>query len=484
MPSVFDNPAYGSGVVNPSGQNAAGGLGTVAQVWQDGLGLALKRAQADRLVTQNQGKQTLARLGKIQGDGGKVDPGDLNAAYIAADADPNNYAFGQSYTAALNQGPNNPATNAYLYTKGQGGASVPGVATTQQNAIALANNTAANKAVPVITPSGAPGYSNERTLATGTAPAGTRPVLGKNDVEGAIGENTGVVPTPPGAAPATPLTGPQANYAGQPIFTNLTPQQRTDANVPPTYTGAVQQSSTGQISAPGPTGVDDYTKSLSEGVGKQHAAYANGVEGAQQQLRGLNAMSGAIQRIQAAGGTTGMGAPETLKLQSALNSGLNMLGLPQMDISDKEFMTKFSRQIAAAATATGANGGRVTNFALSNMLQANPGLMLSPTGNVRLLGIMSQEAQRQIDIGQQIRQTTADARVHGRQADMAANERIIRSYDDQHHIMDPVTGQDLTKNPALPDLQGGTPRRAAESGRRRSAAAGWRVRRDQFAAAV
>jgi hypothetical protein len=32
-------------------------------------------------------------------------------------------------------------------------------------------------------------------------------------------------------------------------------------------------------------------------------------------------------------------------------------------------------------------------------------------------------------------------------------EKIIRSYDDAHHVSDPVTGQDLTQSYALPEFQ-------------------------------
>ncbi|TIS09642.1 MAG: hypothetical protein E5X10_23120, partial [Mesorhizobium sp.] len=181
-------------------------------------------------------------------------------------------------------------------------------------------------------------------------------------------------------------------------------------------------------------------------------ALESGVEAAQEQLRDIHAMQAAAQQIEQNGGTTGMGQPEIMKLQSAINTGANLLGVDQpFDISDKEFLTKFNRQIAGAQ-AKSAAGARVTNFELKNYLAANPGLEMSPQGNARLLGIQSQMLQRNVDVGQAIRSATANAVAQGKKVNPAQIEQIIRDYDDQHHVTDPITGQDLTKDVKLKDL--------------------------------
>jgi hypothetical protein len=141
---------------------------------------------------------------------------------------------------------------------------------------------------------------------------------------------------------------------------------------------------------------------LAEGLGKSHAALANGVEDAQSRARDLAAMQGAVDAIQKNGGTTGgMGQAQILELKKTLNAGAAGLGVTtpfdEKDISDKEFLTKFNRQIAGAQ-AKGAVGSRVTNFEQSNYLKANPGLEMSVTGNQRLIGIQSQIEHRNVAV--------------------------------------------------------------------------------------
>lgn len=66
-----------------------------------------------------------------------------------------------------------------------------------------------------------------------------------------------------------------------------------------------------------------YDKQLAEGLGKSHAALANGVEDAQARARDVAAMQGAIDAIQKNGGSTGgLAANERLELQKSINAGL------------------------------------------------------------------------------------------------------------------------------------------------------------------
>jgi hypothetical protein len=206
-------------------------------------------------------------------------------------------------------------------------------------------------------------------------------------------------------------------------------------------------------------GPDKYDTIMGEGLAKSHSALSNGVEDAQARARDLAAMQGAIDAIQKNGGTTGgMGQTQALEIAKTINAGASALGLGQpideKGISDKEFLTKFNRQIAGAQ-AKGAMGSRVTNFEMANYLKANPGLEMSITGNQRLIGIQSQIEQRNVAVGNAIRAASAEAVGAGQRVNPAKIEKIIREYDETHHIKDPVTGQDLTQSYTLPEFQSG-----------------------------
>ncbi|WP_342714451.1 hypothetical protein AAFG22_14845 [Bradyrhizobium sp. B024] len=204
-------------------------------------------------------------------------------------------------------------------------------------------------------------------------------------------------------------------------------------------------------------GPDKYDTVMGEGLAKSHSALSNGVEDAQARARDLAAMQGAVDAIQKNGGTTGgMGQAQALEVAKTINAGAAALGLGQpideKGISDKEFLTKFNRQIAGAQ-AKGAMGSRVTNFEMANYLKANPGLEMSITGNQRLIGIQAQIEQRNVAVGNAIRAASAEAVGAGQRVNPAKIEKIIREYDETHHIKDPVTGQDLTQSYTLPEFQ-------------------------------
>ena len=214
----------------------------------------------------------------------------------------------------------------------------------------------------------------------------------------------------------------------------------------------------------GDQNTNTYGKDLVGGLAAEHKTMMDGTEGAQTQLQGIHAMQGALAAIQAHGGVTGFGAEQLKDLKSAINVGAGVLGLgTQFDISDPEFLAKFNRQIAGAQ-AKAVGGARVTNFELQNYLAANPGLAMSPTGNTRLLGIQSQIAQRSVALGQALRGSVANAVSQGGQPDAGANEQLIRAYDAAHPITDPITGQDLTKNLVIPDLQSAPGAAGAQNG--------------------
>lgn len=255
-----------------------------------------------------------------------------------------------------------------------------------------------------------------------------------------------------------PMTGQQigGNNTGQLPYRFMTTDEKQAAGLP--LDTPIQIGPDGKMVSTGVTvntgqPQSQYSDEMAKGLSGPHMALESGVEAAQEQLRDVHAMQAAVQQIKQNGGTTGMLQPEIMKLQSAVNSGANALGIDQpFDISDKEFLSKFNRQMAGAQ-AKSAAGARVTNFEMKNYLAANPGLEMSPQGIERLLGIQSQVLQRNIEVGQAIRSATASAVASGRKVNPAQIEQIIRDYDAGHHITDPITGQDLTQDVKLKDLQ-------------------------------
>jgi hypothetical protein len=180
-------------------------------------------------------------------------------------------------------------------------------------------------------------------------------------------------------------------------------------------------------------------------VVEEHKKLVAGLPQSQEKLRNLNAMSGALQAIREKGGTTGMGEEEKVRLQSLVNTASNTVGMQPFDISNQELMNKFGRLMAANA-AKDAQGARVTNFELDNFLKANPGLSLSPQGNERLLGIMQQIEERNINVSKELRKRATSKSPPSVQE----NDQWVQQYDEEHHIKDPITGQDITADPKLP----------------------------------
>jgi hypothetical protein len=243
-------------------------------------------------------------------------------------------------------------------------------------------------------------------------------------------------------------------------FHPATPQEKAAAGINPNDPTPYQTSDRTQKIAPigGPaTAVTvNNAPALSYGgemlapVVEEHKQLSAGLPKSQERLRNLNAMSGALQAIREKGDTTGLGVEEKTRLQSFVNTAANSIGMQPFDISDKELMNKFGRLMAANA-AKDAQGARVTNFELDNFLKANPGLSISPQGNERLLGIMQQIEERNIAVGRELRKRSTSKSPPSVQE----NEQWVQQYDEEHHIKDPITGQDITADPRLPDTGAG-----------------------------
>lgn len=198
----------------------------------------------------------------------------------------------------------------------------------------------------------------------------------------------------------------------------------------------------------------NFNKDMLSAVGTEPIALAGGVPAAQTKLRSLTEMQSALDRIKQNGGATGIGTPELVKMQSAINTGANLLGIETpFDIGDKQIVGALNRQLVGAA-AKGQFGARVTNFEMGNMMKANPGLELDPNANQRLLGIQTQIEQRNVAVGQALQDAAAAAYQNGKQFDPVAALKIVRDYDEAHHITDPITGVDLTQNQGAVSLPG------------------------------
>lgn len=277
------------------------------------------------------------------------------------------------------------------------------------------------------------------------------------------------------------IPNPRANEPGQPAFIDqyaqakvaaqppgarpMTAQERQAYGLPaeggaamtpdgPKTLGAPTTNFTANIDNKGP---DEYDKTVAGSLAKSHGALMDGVEAAQSRARDIAAMQQSVDAIQKNGGSTGgLGQPQLLDLAKTLNAGATALGADpvfnEKNISDKELLAKFNRDMAGQQ-AKGAVGSRVTNFEMSNYLKANPGLETSLTGNQRLLGIKAQIEQRNAAVGNAMRGEAASSIGQGKKVDPARMEKIIRDYDEAHHVKDPITGQDLTQSYTLPEFQ-------------------------------
>jgi hypothetical protein len=238
-------------------------------------------------------------------------------------------------------------------------------------------------------------------------------------------------------------------------FHPATPQEKAAAGINPNdptpYKTSDRSQKISPIGGPATAVTVNNAPALSYGgellapVVEEHKKLVAGLPQSQERLRNLNAMSGALQAIREKGGTTGMGEEEKVRLQSLVNTAANTVGMQPFDISNQELMNKFGRLMAANA-AKDAQGARVTNFELDNFLKANPGLSLSPQGNERLLGIMQQIEERNINVSKELRKRATSKSPPSVQE----NDQWVQQYDEEHHIKDPITGQDITADPKLP----------------------------------
>ncbi len=241
---------------------------------------------------------------------------------------------------------------------------------------------------------------------------------------------------------------------GGDAYTQLSPAEVAAANFPAgTH---VQRGPNGELSVvnPGATAdaSNDMTKSLSAAYTKEPSELIQNVSANQQKVRELNALSGALQRLRQNGGTTGIGTDEMAHIQSAINTGANTLGINEpFDMQDKDVMRKINTQVAAAASKTMSTRG-ATNMDFAAFQKANPGLENNPQANVRMLGMLTQDAQRDVNLGQAYRDQVGQSLANKTPINPTTFDQIRQGYDAdaKNHIVDPLTGQDISASARLP----------------------------------
>lgn len=138
--------------------------------------------------------------------------------------------------------------------------------------------------------------------------------------------------------------------------------------------------------------------------------------------------------------TLGFGADTALKIKMALKQ----LGVPVGDLSGAEGIQKMNAALASEMAKS--LSGRPTQFEFKSFMANNPGLLLDKTGNQRLIGIYSQLAKREYELGKQARQN----------ADNWSNwDNVVEQYDAKHPIIDPISKQPISTNSVVaPGPQG------------------------------
>jgi hypothetical protein len=125
----------------------------------------------------------------------------------------------------------------------------------------------------------------------------------------------------------------------------------------------------------------------------------------------------------------GFGAETGLKVQMALKS----LGVDVGDLSGPQAIQKLNA-VLASESAKGV-GARPTQFEFKTFLANNPGLSMDKAGNERVIGIYSQLAKREVDLGRLARQN---------QDNWSNWDNVVEKYDKSHPIKDPSSGKVIT----------------------------------------
>jgi len=185
--------------------------------------------------------------------------------------------------------------------------------------------------------------------------------------------------------------------------------------------------------------LDDYTasaeaaKASAKGVAEADVKEQNDTiaagHAAQSRLSTLNTISNIISSDKNM--TLGFGADTALKVKMALKQ----IGIDTGDLSGPQAIQKLNAQLASESTK--AISPRPAQFEFKTFLGNNPGLSLDKQGNERVIGIFSQLAKRDVDLGKLARQNR----------DNWSNwDTVVENYDKKFPIKDPTTGRPITTN--------------------------------------
>jgi hypothetical protein len=148
---------------------------------------------------------------------------------------------------------------------------------------------------------------------------------------------------------------------------------------------------------------------------------------ARQRLATLNTISNIIDTDKNM--TLGFGAETALKVKKALEN----IGWNVGDLSGPQAISKLNG-LLASESAKGVSA-RPAQFEFKTFLTNNPGLDLDKAGNQRVIGIFSQLAKRDVDLGKLARQSRDDWQNW---------DNVVDNYDKKFPIKDPVTGRPIT----------------------------------------
>jgi len=172
--------------------------------------------------------------------------------------------------------------------------------------------------------------------------------------------------------------------------------------------------------------------------------YIKGGKVASDRLTTLNTISNIIGSDKM---TLGFGADTALKVQMALKQ----LGVDVGDLSGPQAIQKLNA-VLASESAKGV-GARPTQFEFKTFLANNPGLSMDKAGNERVIGIYSQLAKREVDLGRLARQN---------QDNWSNWDNVVEKYDKTHPIKDPSSGRVITTDSIVaPGPRGNQPQPAS-----------------------
>lgn len=138
----------------------------------------------------------------------------------------------------------------------------------------------------------------------------------------------------------------------------------------------------------------------------------------------------------------GFGSETSLKIKMALEKA----GMDFGDLSGSQLIQKLNGVLASESSKSFST--RPTQFEFKTFLANNPGLALDEKGNVRMLGILSQTAKREYDLGKLARQNR----------DNWDNwDNVVEAYDKKNPVKDPTTGKILSNSSIIaPGTKQGT----------------------------